>query len=116
MSSMSTLMTGLPARPMSAGSLDTRRYIHTWPTCLAEFINIHALFSSYIVYGPLSNGVTTTVFESTPVYPTPSRYWQVVEKHKLTQFYTAPTAIRLLRRQGEQHVQGHDLSSLRVIG
>jgi len=75
-----------------------------------------APLSSYIVYGPLSNGVTTTVFESTPVYPTPARYWQVVEKHKLTQFYTAPTAIRLLRRQGEQHVQGHDLSSLRVIG
>ncbi|KAH9962214.1 hypothetical protein BC827DRAFT_1260313 [Russula dissimulans] len=71
---------------------------------------------SYIVYGPLSNGVTTTVFESTPTYPTPARYWQVVEKHKLTQFYTAPTAIRLLRRHGEQHVQGHDLSSLRVIG
>ena len=70
----------------------------------------------YIVYGPLSNGVTTTVFESTPVYPTPSRYWQTVEKYKLTQFYSAPTAIRLLRRQGEHHVQGHDLSSLRVLG
>jgi len=71
---------------------------------------------SYIVYGPLSNGVTTTVFESTPVYPTPSRYWQMVEKHKLTQFYTAPTAIRLLRRLGAHHVEPHDLSSLRVIG
>jgi acetyl-CoA synthetase len=70
----------------------------------------------YIVYGPLANGVTTTVFESTPVYPTPSRYWETVEKHKLTQFYSAPTAIRLLRRLGEQHVQGHDLSSLRVLG
>jgi len=73
-------------------------------------------FSSYIVYGPLSNGVTTTVFESTPVYPTPSRYWEMVEKHKLTQFYTAPTAIRLLRRLGAHHVEPHDLSSLRVIG
>jgi acetyl-CoA synthetase len=71
---------------------------------------------SYIVYGPLANGVSTTVFESTPVYPTPSRYWQTIEKHKLTQFYTAPTAIRLLRRLGEQHVAPHDLSSLRVIG
>jgi acetyl-CoA synthetase len=71
---------------------------------------------TYIVYGPLLNGVTTVVFESTPVYPTPSRYWQTVEKHKLTQFYTAPTAIRLLRRLGEHHIAGHDLSSLRVLG
>ncbi|KAI0071884.1 acetate--CoA ligase [Panus rudis PR-1116 ss-1] len=71
---------------------------------------------TYIVYGPLANGVTTTVFESTPVYPTPSRYWQTVEKHKITQFYSAPTAIRLLRRLGEHHVKDHDLSSLRVLG
>ncbi|KAN0059739.1 acetyl-coenzyme A synthetase 2 [Thecaphora frezii] len=71
---------------------------------------------SYIVYGPLMNGVTTLIFESTPVYPTPSRYWEMVDKHKLTQFYTAPTSIRLLRRLGEEHVQKHDLSSLRVIG
>jgi acetyl-CoA synthetase len=71
---------------------------------------------TYIIYGPLANGVTTTVFESTPVYPTPSRYWQTVDKYKLTQFYSAPTAIRLLRRLGAQHVEGHDLSSLRVLG
>ena len=71
---------------------------------------------TYIIYGPLANGTTTTVFESTPVYPTPSRYWQTVEKYKLTQFYSAPTAIRLLRRLGEHHVAGHDLSSLRVLG
>ncbi|EOR04721.1 hypothetical protein E3P92_00992 [Wallemia ichthyophaga] len=71
---------------------------------------------TYIVYGPLLNGVSTTVFESTPVYPNPSRYWDVVQKHKLTQFYTAPTAIRLLRRLGKEHLQGYDLSSLRVIG
>jgi acetyl-CoA synthetase len=71
---------------------------------------------TYIVYGPLANGVTTTIFESTPVYPTPSRYWQTVEKHKLTQFYSAPTAIRLLRRLGAHHVENHDLSSLRVLG
>lgn len=70
----------------------------------------------YIVYGPLANGVSTTVFESTPVYPTPSRYWQTVEKHKLTQFYSAPTAIRLLRRLGSHHVENHDLSTLRVLG
>lgn len=71
---------------------------------------------SYIVYGPLMNGVTTLIFESTPVYPTPARYWEVVQEHKLTQFYTAPTSIRLLRRLGEEHVKGHDLTSLRVIG
>ncbi|GAA5891214.1 hypothetical protein JCM8208_002544 [Rhodotorula glutinis] len=71
---------------------------------------------TYIVYGPLANGVTTTIFESTPVYPTPSRFWEVVAKHKLTQFYTAPTAIRLLRRLGHEHTKGHDLSTLRTIG
>ncbi|KAG2134661.1 hypothetical protein BD769DRAFT_1442833 [Suillus cothurnatus] len=70
---------------------------------------------TYIVYRPLANGVSTTVFESTPVYPTPSRYWQTIQKHQLTQFYSAPTAIRLLRRLGAQHVENHDLSSLRVL-
>ncbi|KAG8958522.1 acetyl-CoA synthetase [Tulasnella sp. 419] len=71
---------------------------------------------TYIIYGPLALGTTTTIFESTPIYPTPSRYWDVVQRHKLTQFYSAPTAIRLLRRLGESHVQGYDLSSLRVLG
>ncbi|ORX99837.1 acetyl-coenzyme A synthetase [Basidiobolus meristosporus CBS 931.73] len=71
---------------------------------------------SYIVYGPLSNGVTTVLFESIPTYPNGSRYWDLVSKHKLTQFYTAPTAIRALRRLGDQLVEGYDLSSLRVIG
>ncbi|KAI0342470.1 acetyl-coenzyme a synthetase [Trametopsis cervina] len=71
---------------------------------------------TYVVYGPLANGIATTVFESTPVYPTPSRFWETIDNHKLTHFYTAPTAVRLLRRLGEQHVQKADLSSLRVIG
>jgi acetyl-CoA synthetase len=71
---------------------------------------------TYIVYGPLTNGVSTTVFESTPVYPTPSRYWQTVQKHQLAQFYSASIAIRLLRRLGAQHIENHDLSSLRVLG
>lgn len=71
---------------------------------------------TYIIYGPLVNGVTTTVFESTPVYPTPARYWDFVDKWKATQLYTAPTAIRLLRRMGDEHVKNHDLSSLRVLG
>ncbi|KAF8635001.1 hypothetical protein AX15_000614 [Amanita polypyramis BW_CC] len=71
---------------------------------------------TYVVYGPLCNGVATTAFESTPVYPTPSRYWETVQKHSLTQFYSAPTAIRHLRRLGEHHTKGFDLSSLRVLG
>ncbi|KAG5352664.1 Acetyl-coenzyme A synthetase [Termitomyces sp. J132] len=71
---------------------------------------------TYIIYGPLANGVTTTVFESTPVYPTPSRYWETVDRHQLTQFYSAPTAIRLLRRLGSHHVEPYSLKSLRVLG
>ena len=71
---------------------------------------------TYIVYGPLLNGVTTLVFESTPVYPSPARYWEAVQAHRLTQFYSAPTAIRLLRRLGAHHVAPWDLSSLRVLG
>ncbi|KAJ7859513.1 hypothetical protein B0H14DRAFT_629195 [Mycena olivaceomarginata] len=71
---------------------------------------------TYIVYGPLLNGVTTLMFESTPVYPSPARYWETVAKHKVTQFYSAPTAVRLLRRLGAHHVTPHDLSSLRVLG
>jgi acyl-coenzyme A synthetase/AMP-(fatty) acid ligase len=100
---------------MWVGSRVTRKrspFFHFFFPSKSFFI----LVNRYIVYGPLANGVTTTVFESTPTYPTPSRYWETVEKHKLTQFYSAPTAIRLLRRLGEQHVQGHDLSSLRVLG
>ncbi|KAL0084057.1 acyl-activating enzyme [Phycomyces blakesleeanus] len=71
---------------------------------------------SYIVYGPLTLGATTVLFESTPTYPNPSRFWNLIEKHKITQFYTAPTAIRALRRLGDEWVEGIDLSSLRVIG
>ncbi|KAK7458035.1 acetyl-coenzyme A synthetase 2 [Stygiomarasmius scandens] len=71
---------------------------------------------TYIIYGPLTLGTTTTVFESTPVYPSPARYWETVEKHGLTQFYSAPTAIRLLRRLGHHHLQPFTLSTLRVLG
>lgn len=71
---------------------------------------------TYIVYGPLVNGTTSLIFESTPTYPTPSRYWDVVDRHRLTQFYTAPTSIRLLRRMGKEHVEKYDLSSLRTLG
>jgi acetyl-CoA synthetase len=71
---------------------------------------------SYIVYGPLCNGVTTVMFESTPMYPTPARYWDLVEKHQVTSFYTAPTAIRAIMALGDEHVTKHDRSSLRTLG
>ncbi|GAN03600.1 acetate--CoA ligase [Mucor ambiguus] len=71
---------------------------------------------TYILYGPLTLGVTTVLFESTPTYPTPARFWELIDKHKVTQFYTAPTAIRALQRLGDQWVDECDLSSLRVIG
>lgn len=70
---------------------------------------------TYIIYGPLLLGLSTLVFEGTPAYPSFSRYWDMVDKHKLTHFYVAPTAIRLLKRAGDQHFH-HDLSSLRVLG
>ncbi|KAI9224059.1 acetyl-coenzyme A synthetase [Blastocladiella britannica] len=70
---------------------------------------------SYNCYGPLLRGATAVVFESTPVYPTPSRFWQVIEKHKVTQFFTAPTALRALQTFGDEPVRKHDRSSLRVL-
>ncbi|MFT7518795.1 MAG: acetyl-CoA synthetase [Kiritimatiellia bacterium] len=71
---------------------------------------------SYIVYGPLCNGSTTFMFEGTPTCPDAGRYWQMVESHKITVFYTAPTAIRALAAQANEHVERYDLSSLRVLG
>jgi acetyl-CoA synthetase len=71
---------------------------------------------SYIVYGPLSQGATTLMFEGIPTYPDPSRMWQIVEKHKVNILYTAPTAIRSLMSFGTDPIKGHNLSSLRVLG
>lgn len=71
---------------------------------------------SYIVYGPLANGATSMMFESTPLYPDAGRYWDMVERHKITIFYTAPTAIRALAAQDDEFVTRHDRSSLRVLG
>jgi acetyl-CoA synthetase len=71
---------------------------------------------SYIVYGPLANGATTLMFESTPLYPDAGRYWDVVARHKVSIFYTAPTALRALAAQGDDFVNRYDLSSLRVLG
>lgn len=83
-----------------------------WCTADVGWITGH----SYIVYGPLANGATTLMFEGTPTYPDASRFWQVCEKHKVNQFYTAPTAIRALMGLGDAPVAGCDLSSLRVLG
>jgi acetyl-CoA synthetase len=71
---------------------------------------------SYIVYGPLANGATSLMFESTPLYPDAGRYWDLVQRHRVTIFYTAPTALRALAAQGDEHVTRYDLSSLRVLG
>ena len=83
-----------------------------WCTADIGWITGH----SYILYGPLSNGATTLMFEGVPSYPDFSRFWTIVEKYKVTQFYTAPTAIRALAKQGVNYVQGIDLSSLKVLG
>ncbi|BBD09354.1 acetate--CoA ligase [Desulfovibrio ferrophilus] len=71
---------------------------------------------SYIVYGPLANGGTSLMFEGVPSYPAPDRFWQIVDKFKVNIFYTAPTVIRALMREGVEWTQKHDMSSLRVLG
>lgn len=83
-----------------------------WCTADIGWITGH----SYIVYGPLANGATTVMFEGVPSYPDFGRFWQIVEKHKVNQFYTAPTAIRALAKQGTELVEKYDLSSLKVLG
>ncbi len=71
---------------------------------------------SYVVYGPLANGATTVMFESTPVYPDPGRYWETVDRLGITQFYTAPTALRAVAREGNDWVKSYKRSSLRILG
>ncbi|MCR9071715.1 MAG: acetate--CoA ligase [Alphaproteobacteria bacterium] len=83
-----------------------------WCTADVGWVTGH----SYIVYGPLANGATTLMFEGVPNYPDTSRFWQVVDKHKVNTFYTAPTAIRALMREGEGPVKKTDRSSLRLLG
>jgi acetyl-CoA synthetase len=83
-----------------------------WCTADIGWITGH----SYIVYGPLLNGATTIMFEGVPSYPDFGRFWQIVEKHKVNQFYTAPTAIRALAKHGTALVDAYDLSSLKVLG
>lgn len=83
-----------------------------WCTADVGWVTGH----SYIVYGPLANGATTLMFEGVPSYPDNSRFGRVIEKHKVNQFYTAPTAIRALMQQGEDVLGDADLSSLRILG
>ena len=83
-----------------------------WCTADIGWITGH----SYIVYGPLLNGATTVMFEGTPAYPDYGRLWQIVEKHKVNQFYTAPTAIRALAKEKLEYTTQYDLSSLKVLG
>jgi acetyl-CoA synthetase len=83
-----------------------------WCTADIGWITGH----SYIVYGPLANGATTVMFEGVPTYPDWGRFWQIVEKHKINQFYTAPTAIRALAKENLNFVEKYDLSSLKVLG
>ncbi|WP_170784513.1 acetate--CoA ligase [Ruegeria lacuscaerulensis] len=83
-----------------------------WCTADVGWVTGH----SYIVYGPLANGATTLMFEGVPTYPDAGRFWEVCAKHKVNQFYTAPTAIRALMGQGNEFVEKHDLSDLRLLG
>ncbi|MEW9921203.1 acetate--CoA ligase [Marimonas sp. MJW-29] len=83
-----------------------------WCTADVGWVTGH----SYIVYGPLANGATTIMFEGVPTYPDAGRFWEVCAKHKVNQFYTAPTAIRALMGAGNEWVEKHDLSDLRVLG
>ena len=83
-----------------------------WCTADIGWITGH----SYILYGPLLNGATTVIFEGIPSYPDFSRFWEVIEKHKVTQFYTAPTAIRSLAKESIDYVQKFPMKSLKVIG
>ena len=83
-----------------------------WCTADIGWITGH----SYIVYGPLCAGATSVMFEGVPTYPDAGRFWDVVDKYKVTQFYTAPTAIRALMRYGEEPIKSRDLSSLKLLG
>ena len=83
-----------------------------WCTADVGWVTGH----SYIIYGPLANGATTLMFEGVPTWPDAGRFWEVCAKHKVNQFYTAPTAIRALMGQGTEWVEKHDLSSLKLLG
>ena len=83
-----------------------------WCTADCGWITGH----SYIVYGPMSNGATCLMYEGAPDHPQPNRFWDIVQRHKVTILYTAPTAIRAFVKWGDEHVDKHDISSLRLLG
>ena len=83
-----------------------------WCTADVGWVTGH----SYIVYGPLTNGATSVIFEGIPTYPSPSRFWEVIDKHKVNIFYTAPTALRALMAQGDDFVESSSRESLRILG
>ncbi len=91
---------------------DIREEDTYWCTADIGWVTGH----SYIVYGPLANGATSLMFEGVPTYPNPDRFWQICEKFAVNVFYTAPTAIRALMREGEEWPKERDLSSLRLLG
>jgi len=93
-------------------SFDYKRGEIFWCTADVGWVTGH----SYIVYGPLANGATTVMFEGIPTYPDPGRFWQVVEKHKVNVFHTAPTAIRSLMGAGSEYADKYDMPSLRLLG
>ena len=83
-----------------------------WCTADVGWVTGH----SYIVYGPLANGATSVIFEGIPTHPSPSRFWEVIDKHKVNIFYTAPTALRALMAQGDDFVESSSRESLRILG
>jgi acetyl-CoA synthetase len=83
-----------------------------WCTADVGWVTGH----SYILYGPLSNGATVVMYEGAPTWPAPDRFWDIIERHRVTIFYTAPTAIRAFIRAGNEHPDKHDMSSLRLLG
>ena len=91
------------------GYKDNDRY---WCTADVGWITGH----TYILYGPLSNGATSLMFEGIPTYPSPSRFWEICDKHEISIFYTAPTALRALMAQGDEHVLKTKRASLRILG
>ncbi len=103
----------------SVGTYTTSKYVFDlkdtdvyWCTADVGWITGH----SYIVYGPLQTGATILMYEGAPDFPNKSRFWDICERHQVSIFYTAPTAIRAFMKWGDEHIEGHDLSSLRVLG
>ncbi len=93
-------------------AFDVRDEDNYWCTADIGWVTGH----SYVVYGPLCNGATSILFEGVPTYPGPDRFWAVIEKYNVNNFYTAPTVIRSVAKEGDEYVKMHDLSSLRVLG